>query len=615
MAQRVFVIVLDSFGIGEAPDASKWNDAGSNTLAAVLSHSDKPLTNLARMGLFDISGHKDSRILKYIDSQSASSLPSPIGSFGRLYELSNGKDTTIGHWEISGIISSEPLPTYPEGFPQEILDKLSEATGRGILCNKPYSGTEVIKDYGDEHVKTGGLIVYTSADSVLQIAAHEDVVPVELLYDYCRKAREIMSGPHGVGRIIARPFAGSSGNYIRTDRRHDFSLTPPSDTLLDNLKAKGFDVISVGKIVDIFAEKGITESYRTHDNTDGINTLLNIMDTDFNGLCFVNLVDFDMKYGHRNDIPGYRAAIDEFDSALSTILDKMNEDDLLIITADHGCDPSTTSTDHSRECVPLLVYGEGHNKPSNLGNIMGFNYISTLVYNALLLDSISSSPSFNPPADSHILDEKNIMSYVDLTNLKTTAKLSDIYTLIDSAIAQNCASVCIQPCNVRDAYKYAAGRLSICTVIGFPNGYNTTACKLFEAEEAINNGASEIDMVINLNYVKDQRFDDLEREIALLSDLCHRYGAILKVIIETCSLTEEEIIRMSQIVTSANADFIKTSTGFGSEGATVHNVELMSKNIGPGVRVKAAGGIRDLPTAKAMIAAGASRIGASGIKV
>lgn len=614
MAQRVFVIVLDSFGIGEAPDASKWNDSGSNTLAAVLSHSNAPLSNLSKMGLFDISGHKDQRILDYISSQTNDTLPSPIGSYGRLYELSNGKDTTIGHWEISGVISPEPLPTYPEGFPQEILDKLSEATGREIICNKPYSGTEVIKDYGDEHCKTGALIVYTSADSVLQIAAHEDVVPVETLYEYCSKARDIMSGLHGVGRIIARPFTGTSGNYTRTDRRHDFSLVPPCDTLLDNLKSKGYDVISVGKIVDIFANKGITESYRTHDNQDGINTLLNIMDTDFNGLCFVNLVDFDMKYGHRNDIPGYRAAIDEFDGALSTIIDKLNEDDLFIITADHGCDPSTASTDHSRECVPLMVYGEGHNSPKNLGSIMGFNYISTLVYNALLLSDVSSAREFIPAANSHVLDENNIMSYVDLTNLKTTAKLSDIYTLIDSAIAQNCASVCIQPCNVRDAYKYANGRLNICTVIGFPNGYNTTACKLYEAEEAINNGASEIDMVINLNYVKDERWDDLEKEIALLSDLCHKYGAILKVIIETCSLTESEIIKMSEIVTSANADFIKTSTGFGSEGATVENVALMSKNIGPDVKVKAAGGIRDISTAKAMIAAGASRIGASGIK-
>lgn len=618
MAKRVFIIVLDSFGIGEAPDASKWGDEGSNTLAAVCSASNAPFPNLSRLGLFNISGHKDSRILDYIASQDRSNLPSPIGSYGRLYEVSEGKDTTIGHWEISDIISSSPLPTYPDGFPAEIIDQLSKETGRSILCNKPASGTEVIAEYGEEHMKTGSLIVYTSADSVLQIAAHEDIIPVETLYEYCRIARRIMAGPHGVGRIIARPFIGTPGNFTRTDRRHDFSLVPPSTSMLDVLKSKNFDVISIGKIVDIFAERGITESFRTHDNTDGIAQTLRLMDTDFNGLCFINLVDFDMKYGHRNDIEGYAAALHEFDTALETILDKLAEDDLLIVTADHGCDPSTASTDHSRESIPLLVYGEGHNSPQNLGSVMGFNYISTLVYNALLGDDATVKASqvqnFCPPCDSHIPDPSNIMSYVDLTNLKTTARLNDIYSLIDSAIAQNCASVCIQPCNVRDAYIYAAGRINICTVIGFPNGYNTTACKLFEADEAISNGASEIDMVINLTYVKDCRYDDLEREIALLSDLCHRRGAILKVIIETCALTPDEIIKMCEIVTTAGADFIKTSTGFGSEGATVDNVALMRANVGSEVRIKAAGGIRSIDTAQAMLEAGAIRIGASGIK-
>lgn len=617
MAKRVFLIVLDSFGIGEAPDAAKWGDEGSNTLAAVCSFSNKPYKNLAKLGLFDIDGHRDERILKYISNQESADLLQPLGTYGRLVELSEGKDTTIGHWEIADIISSEPLPTYPDGFPDEIIAQLSKETGRRIICNKPYSGTDVIRDYGAEHMATGALIVYTSADSVLQIAAHESIIPVEDLYEYCRTARRIMTGKHGVGRVIARPFIGSNGNFVRTERRHDFSLVPPHGNMLEVLKSKNFDVISVGKIVDIFAEQGITEAYRTHDNTDGINKLIEIMDTDFNGLCFVNLVDFDMKYGHRNDIMGYAESLHEFDDALDTILDKMDADDLLIVTADHGCDPSTESTDHSRECIPLMVYGEGHMNPVNLGCVMGFNHISTIVYNALLCNDehgISDKKDFAPATMSHKIDSANIMSYVDLTNLKTTARLEDIYKLIDTAVEQKCASVCIQPCNVRDAYIYSAGRINICTVIGFPNGYNTTSCKVFEAEEAIKNGASEIDMVINLNYVKDERWADLEKEIAILSDLCHRHGAILKVIIETCSLTDDEIVKMSQIVTSANADYIKTSTGFGSEGATVKNVMLMRDNIGPDVLIKAAGGIRTTDSAKSMIEAGASRIGASGIK-
>ena len=604
MAKRVFLVVLDSFGIGGASDASLFKDEGSNTLAAVCSDDSLNLPNLARMGLFDINGHEDQRIKDHLKK---ASYQEPIGSYGRLIELSMGKDTTIGHWEIAGVLSDKPMPTYPNGFPQEIIDKLKEATGREILCNKPYSGTEVINDYGDEHVKTGALIVYTSADSVLQIAAHEDVIPVSELYSICEKARAIMTGEHAVGRIIARPFIGTSGNYQRTSNRHDFSLTPPSSTMLDMLKEKGKDVISVGKIVDIFASRGLTDFTRTSGNTEGIKVMFDMQKKDFDGLCFINLVDFDMLYGHRNDIKGYANALMEFDEALGKFLPGMRSDDLLIITADHGCDPSTPSTDHSRENVPVLIYGEGYNVPYNMGTKSGFNNIAAIVLNSLL-ENVSNF-KYVPKTPS----SDNIMSYVDMTNLKTNAKIEDIYGLIDRAIEADAASVCIQPCYVKDAYRYAAGRLPICTVIGFPNGYHTPAVKLYEALEACKNGAYEIDTVINNCMVKDGRFDEIYAELKALAEGVHGKGCLLKVIIETCLLNEDEKIKLCDIVTRSGADYIKTSTGFGSAGATLEDVKLMKENVGPDVKVKAAGGIRTKDLAKEMISNGASRIGASNL--
>lgn len=604
MAKRVFFVILDSFGIGGATDVADFNDEGSNTLAAVCDTEGFNVPNLAKMGLFDIDGHDDPRILKHLNEVS---YPETIGTYARMEELSKGKDTTIGHWELAGVLSGSPMPTYPNGFPSEILDKLSEATGRGILCNKPYSGTQVINDYGDEHVKTGDLIVYTSADSVLQIAAHEDVIPVEELYDICRKARAIMSGEHAVGRIIARPFIGTSGHYERTSRRHDFSLTPPASTILDILKADGKDVISVGKIVDIFAERGLTEVIRTSGNTEGIKVLLDMQKRDFNGLCFVNLVDFDMLYGHRNDSVGYARALMEFDKALETFLSNMREDDLLIISADHGCDPSTPSTDHSRENVPLLIYGKDYNVSRNLGKLFGFNNAAAIITDALG-DQISCE-AYVPKTPS--LD--NIMSYVDMTNLKTNATFDDIKSLIDRAIENNAASVCIQPCYVKDAAEYSAGRLPICTVIGFPNGYHTTAMKVFEAVEACDNGASEIDMVINNCYMKDKKYDKVKEEIRLIADAVHAKGALLKVIIETCLLTDEEKVMLCKMVTDCKAEYIKTSTGFGSAGATLEDVKLMHDNVGSDVKVKAAGGVRTKDLAREMIANGASRIGASNL--
>ena len=607
MAKRIFLIVLDSFGIGGAPDAAKFGDEGSNTLAAVLSYSNDAFPNLAKMGLLSIDGESDPRITAYKNAQDF--IPSPIGSYARVREVSAGKDSTIGHWEIAGIISDKAQPTYPDGFPEDVMRELEKATGKEFLCNKPYSGTDVIRDYGEEHMKTGKLIIYTSADSVLQIAAHEEVVPLEELYDVCQKAREVMCGEHAVGRVIARPFVGEPGNFTRTANRHDFSLAAPSSTMLDLLKSEGYDVISIGKIYDLFAGRGLTESNPTKGNTDGINKTIEMMDRDFTGLCFTNLVDFDMKYGHRNDIEGYAKAMHEFDDALGTILDKLREDDLLMITADHGCDPSTFSTDHSRECIPLLIYGAGYRIPCNMGELTGFNNIAGIVLTSLM--SANYKHDFAPEANTNKPDPENIMSYVDLTNLKTVATTDDIKDLIERAASLKTASVCIPPCYVKDAVRFSQGRVAVCTVIGFPNGYSTTGSKVYEAKEACDNGASEIDMVINIGFVKAGRYDEVYEEIRIIAEAVHAKGAILKVIIETCDLTEDEKIRLCRIVSDAKADFIKTSTGFGSAGAKVEDIVLMKNNVDPEVRIKAAGGIRTEETAKEMIANGADRIGAS----
>lgn len=356
--KRFFLIVLDSFGIGEMPDAHSFGDYDVNTIGAV-SKSDKLCTpNLRDMGLYLIDGVQvDAGVNRGTTNTAA---------IARMTERSAGKDTTIGHWEIAGLVSENPLPTYPDGFPKEVLDEFSKRTGRGVLCNKPYSGTKVINDYGDEHVKTGDLIVYTSADSVFQIAAHEDVVPCEQLYEYCRIAREILVGKHGVGRVIARPFIGKDGDYTRTAHRHDFSLLPPGDTMLDVLRREGKSTIAVGKINDIFAGKGISEYVYTSGNEEGIERTLEYLDKDFEGICFINLVDYDMLYGHRRDVDGYAAALTYFDQKLPEIIGKMREDDVLLITADHGCDPSyTKTTDHTREYTPVIMYGK---------NIEAINY-------------------------------------------------------------------------------------------------------------------------------------------------------------------------------------------------------------------------------------------------
>lgn len=380
--KRVFLIVLDSVGIGAMEDAAEFGDEGTNTLKSAAKGSCFHMPNMEQLGLFNIDG---------VDWKEGTASPGAV--YGRMREASKGKDTTIGHWEIAGVISKEPLPVYPDGFPEEILAPFIQMTGRGILCNRPYSGTEVIKEFGDEHVKTGKLIVYTSADSVFQIAAHEDVVPVETLYEYCRIARELLCGKHGVGRVIARPFTGESGNYQRTSGRHDYSLEPPAQTMLDVIKKAGKEVIGVGKIRDIFAGRGITSYVYTNGNTDGIEKTIAYLEEDFEGLCFVNLVDYDMLYGHRNDIEGYARALAEFDTALPRIMGKLREEDVLMITADHGCDPGyVVSTDHSREHTPFLIYGKNI-KPVNLGTRDTFADIGATVLKLLGIEGNISGQS------------------------------------------------------------------------------------------------------------------------------------------------------------------------------------------------------------------------------
>lgn len=371
--KRVFVIVLDSYGIGFLPDADKFGDVGANTLASIVKSEKYDTPNMKKMGLFNIDG-----------VTCAEGVDAPAASYGRMAEASMGKDTTIGHWEIAGMISPNPLPTYPEGFPEEVLKPFSEQTGRGVLCNKPYSGTDVIRDYGEEHMRTGDLIVYTSADSVFQIAANEAVVPLEELYEDCRIARKILQGKHGVGRVIARPFVGDAAdNFARTRNRHDFSLIPPKKTMLVSLKEHGLDTYGVGKIYDIFAGQAVDHTVSITSNEDGMEKTLAYMDEDFHGLCFVNLVDFDMMYGHRNDIDGYANAATVFDRQLGQFMEKMREDDVLIITADHGCDPGFKGTDHSREYTPMLIYGAPVKPGVSIGTRKTFADIAATVLDML----------------------------------------------------------------------------------------------------------------------------------------------------------------------------------------------------------------------------------------
>ena len=384
MAKRIFLIVLDSCGVGAAPDSEQFGDIGVNTLRSCASSPKFSMPHLIEAGLGNLDG------IDYLPKTDH-----PTAALARLQEASMGKDTTIGHWEIAGIVSPNPLPTYPQGFPQEVLEEFEKQTGRGVLCNLPYSGTDVIRDYGEEQKKTGKWIVYTSADSVFQVAANENWIPLEELYDACRKARAILRGKHGVGRVIARPYVGETpSDFRRTANRHDFSLEPPKQTMLDAIKTAGLDTLAVGKIYDIFAGQGTTEHIFNKSNADGMAHADDYAARDFHGLCFVNLVDFDMQYGHRRDVDGYANALTEFDTWLGQFLPKLGEDDLVMITADHGCDPAyTATTDHTREYVPLVVLGK-QVKPVNLGTRKSFADIAATVTELLHVPYETPGKSF-----------------------------------------------------------------------------------------------------------------------------------------------------------------------------------------------------------------------------
>lgn len=381
--KRVFIIVLDSFGIGSMPDAFKFGDEGANTLKSVSRSEYLNIPNLMFMGLGNIDGVE---CIKKCEK--------PDGCFARLAEKSAGKDTTTGHWEIAGLITEKPFPTYPQGFPKELLHAFEEATGRKTIVNRPISGTEVIQKYGEEHIETGALIVYTSADSVFQIAAHEDVVPVDQLYEYCHIARRLLVGEHAMARVIARPFVGQPGQFVRTKRRKDFSLKPQKKTMLDILNAVQIPTIGIGKINDIFAGKGVSAAYKTADNNEGMIKTIELAKKDMNGLVFTNLVDFDMVYGHRNDIDGYAKALSEFDQQLEDLKEALKKDDLLIITADHGCDPGFKGTDHTREYVPMLVWGKRIKTGINLDTRDSFADIGATVLDYLGMECKTTGSSF-----------------------------------------------------------------------------------------------------------------------------------------------------------------------------------------------------------------------------
>lgn len=385
MVKRVILIVLDSVGVGELPDAAEYGDAGSNTLCNISREiGGLEIKNMITFGIGNIDGMRD-----------VGRTDNPTACFGKLAEKSRGKDTVTGHWEISGIILEEPLRTFPNGFPENIIKEFEEKTGTRVLGNVVASGTEIIKELGDEHRKTGYPIVYTSADSVFQIAANEDVIPLERLYWMCEVARGIFVGARTIGRIIARPFVERDGEYIRTSNRKDFAMDPPSKTMLDYLKEKGFEVSAVGKIEDIFNKRGITRAVHIKNNSDGVDKTLEYMRTAENGLIFTNLVDFDMLYGHRNNVKGYAQALEEFDSRLPELLGELRQGDVLIITADHGCDPVSKSTDHSREYIPLLVYGSGIKPGVNLGTRDCFCDIGKTILDFLSVENDINGSSFS----------------------------------------------------------------------------------------------------------------------------------------------------------------------------------------------------------------------------
>ena len=384
MMKRVILIILDACGIGELPDAHLYGDEGSNTIVnTAKAAGGLKLPNLGKLGLGSIES-----------IPGVSPEREPLGNYGRMAELSAGKDSTSGHWEIMGLVLEKPFPVYPHGFPPEIIEPFEKAVGSKVLGNKPASGTEIIKELGEQHTRTGRPIVYTSADSVFQIAAHEEIILVNKLYAMCMRARNILTGEHGVARVIARPFVGKPGSFKRTERRKDFSLPPPEETVLDMLKKNGIPVIGIGKIEDLFAGRGLTESIHTKNNSDGMDKLVGAMKKSQRGLLFINLIDFDMLWGHRNNPPAFASGLEDFDRRLPEVLDSLGRDDLLMITADHGCDPTTPSTDHSREYVPLLVYGRSVKNNVNLGVRKSFSDVGKTTAEIFKIGGTKNGVSF-----------------------------------------------------------------------------------------------------------------------------------------------------------------------------------------------------------------------------
>ncbi len=612
---RVIVIVLDSVGIGELPDAADFGDIGSNTLGNIARVTGGlTLPNMEAMGLGNIAA------LQGITPQL-----SPTAVYGKLAEVSPGKDTTTGHWELMGVQLERPFPLYPDGFPREVMEPFEAAIGRGTLGNYPASGTEIIKVLGQEHMQTGKPIIYTSGDSVFQIAAHEEIIPLDDLYSICQTARNLLRGEHEVSRVIARPFIGQPGAFERTANRHDYSVAPPPTTM-NALQEAGLSVYAIGKINDIFDGQGITKYIPTKDNMDGVDkTIAALKEQTDQGLIFTNLVDFDAKFGHRNNPAGYANALVEFDQRLPEIIKALAEDDMLVLTADHGNDPTYPGTDHTREYVPILISGKPIRQSVNLGVRDTFADLAATVADIFGVKRPSAGRSFksqiidSPETASHQQlqtliqnDPALIAGIIDHTLLRPDASESDVQTLCAEAMQYNFASVCINPTHVRFAAQQMEGSgVKVCTVIGFPLGATTTSDKIQETHRAIAAGASEIDMVINIGALKDKENQFVERQIAAIVHEAHRGGALCKVIIETALLTDDEKERVCRFAVRAGADFVKTSTGFSKWGATVEDVALMRRVVGPKIGVKASGGVRSLADALAMIAAGANRIGAS----
>ncbi len=606
--RRIFTIVLDSVGIGAAEDAAEFGDVGANTLGHVsesVEHLNIP--NLQKLGMANLCA------LKQVPP-----VEKPLGYRMVLKEASRGKDTMTGHWEMMGIHTTKPFKTFTEtGFPKELIEELEKRTGHKVIGNKSASGTAIIDELAEEEIATGNMIVYTSADSVMQICGQEETFDLAELYRCCEIARELtMKEEWRVGRVIARPYVGKKvGEFVRTANRRDYALKPTGRTALDVLKEIGYSVISVGKISDIFDMEGITEKNKSKSSVHGMEQTIEIAGRDFTGLCFVNLVDFDAQWGHRRDPIGYGEELERFDVKLGELLPLLREDDLLILTADHGTDPTYKGTDHTRENVPFLAWSPSMRGGADLGVGESFGVIGATILDNFGLEmpegAIGESVlrKIQTEERKKIMNRKDILSKVDHTLLAQDATWAQIREILDDAMKYETASACIPAAYVKQAAEYVQGKLPICTVIGFPNGYSTTATKVFETKDAVANGAAEIDMVINVGFLKDGRYGEIEDEIRQIHEACD--GKLLKVIIETCLLTDEEKCKMCEIVTKAGAEYIKTSTGFSKGGATFADVKLMKEHVGEGVLVKAAGGISSFDDAEQFVELGASRLGTS----